>query len=428
MPAAEPPGEARFQVLGPLEVRVGGGWVPVPGARQRWLLAVLLLSGGRPVSRDRLLAEAEDHALAGRSTISVQVHRLRRLIGDHAGRVLVTRPEGYQLVRPPGALDADRFALLAARGEQSLEQGAPGQAAELLARALGTWNGPALSAVPATPLITAEAARLERARLRALEMRMTADLRCGRADTVIPEARRAISDYPLMEGLWELLMQALEAAGRRAEAIACYGDARQVLATELGVEPGPGLSRMYQQLLKADQAGSWREPAAGRRRPRLHATADEDTRSLEPRATSAQPRLPAAPGGMIGDLPGFECRPDPLAARTPADYVQALRDFRTWHGEPSFRDMAARAARSSRKAAASTLCQAAAGEDLPSQKIALAFVAGCGGSDEDLQAFATAWRRLRLARRIPEPAHETRRGGLYTVPGHHDRLSRASGS
>jgi DNA-binding SARP family transcriptional activator len=407
--AAEPPGEARFQILGPLEVRAAGGWAPVRGPRQRWLLAMLLLAGGQPVSRNRLIAEAEGGGLSGRSTISVQMHRLRALLGDQAGRLLVARPEGYQLVLAPGALDADRFASLAARGRQALEENTPDRAADLLAQALRLWRGPALGAVPATPLITGEADRLEESRLAVLELRVIADLRCGRVDHLVPELRRILIDHPLREGIWLLLLQALEAAGRHAEAIEAYGQARAALTDELGVSPGRELRQIYEQLLAANAVSTWPPPA----RPRPVATAGargghgsalRSPAAGKPPAAAGPPAAhpDARPGELIGDVPGYECCPDPLTAQTPADFAEVLRQFRAWAGDPSYRAMAEEAARCSRKAAASTLSQAANSGELPTQRVALAFVAGCGGTQEHLQAFATAWRRLRLSR-SPRP-------------------------
>lgn len=100
--------------------------------------------------------------------------------------------------------------------------------------------------------MSAEADRLEWARLQTLELRIEADLRCGRQAEVIPELRRLLADDPLREALWALLMRALSGSGRQAEALAAYGAAREVIADELGVDPGTELQQLYQQILNAD--------------------------------------------------------------------------------------------------------------------------------------------------------------------------------
>jgi hypothetical protein len=92
--------------------------------------------------------------------------------------------------------------------------------------------------------------------------------------------------------------------------------------------------------------------------------------------------------------PQSSLRPDPLGARTPAQLVASLRAYRQWAGEPSFRRMAAQA---HQRVAASTMCNALRGHDLPRVEIAVAIIAGCGGGEEDQQRYATAWRQIKLS-------------------------------
>jgi hypothetical protein len=92
------------------------------------------------------------------------------------------------------------------------------------------------------------------------------------------------------------------------------------------------------------------------------------------------------------DAEGFDLRPDPLSARTPAELVAALRQYRIWAGLPSFRDMADRARR---EVAPSTLCTALRGNRMPRLPVVMAVIVGCGGGKEDQRIFATAWRRIK---------------------------------
>lgn len=256
---------ARFRILGPLEVWTGQAWTGIGAPKWRSLLAVLLINDGRVVPTGRLIAELWDDSPPAGATnlVSIYALRLRRLIGDEHGRVLRTRAPGYQLVLEPGDLDASRFEMLAAEGRQALSGQATERGADLLAQALGLWRGDALVDVPPSPLVTAEAGRLELARLDAQELRIGADIGCGRHAQVTPELSRLIADHPLREGLWGLLMQAMEGAGRHAEALAAYARAKEVIAGELGVDPGEPLQRLYQQILTEDTRRR-RGPAAGR--------------------------------------------------------------------------------------------------------------------------------------------------------------------
>ncbi len=253
----------RFRILGPLEVWTGQDWGGIGAPKWRALLAALLLSQGQAVSTERLIAElwGDDPPDRAANLVSVYVLRLRRAIGDPLGHALTTRAPGYQLLLDPGDLDAVRFEALGGQGRQALTAGNYRRAAGLLAEALALWRGRALADVPPSALVTAEASRLEESRLAALELRIEADVGCGLNAQLVPELRRLLSDQPLREGLWSLLIRALDGSGRQAEALAAYGQARKVISDELGVDPGPELQRLYQAMLAADRVRP-RQPAA----------------------------------------------------------------------------------------------------------------------------------------------------------------------
>jgi DNA-binding SARP family transcriptional activator len=314
----EPSGRALFRLLGPLEVWNGQEWAQVSAPKWRALLATLLLSPGQPVATGQLIDElwGEHPPAKAGNLVSLYVYRLRRLIGDTGGRVLVTRAPGYQITLPPGGLDAESFARLAAAGRTALAGGDPARAADLLGAALDLWRGPALADVPATDLVAAEADRLEESRVQALELRLEADLGCGRHGEAAPELRRLLADHPLREGLWGLLMRALSGAGRQAEALETYARAREVIADELGVDPGPGLQQLYQDILNADAqsaAGMTGAPAAARGGPM-------------PPAQPPSAQLPAqpAPAQLPADIPDFTGR---------AGQVEELRRLLSPDGE-----------------------------------------------------------------------------------------------
>ena len=244
----------RFRVLGPLEIRADETWAGISAPKWRSLLAALLINAGQVVPTDRLILEIWGDSPPARATnlVSVYALRLRRLLGDGTGQVLRTRAPGYQLLAAQQDVDALCFDGLVAEGRQTLAAGEMPRAAALLAEALGLWHGSAFVDVPASALVTAEADRLERARLDALELRIEADIGCGRHAQVIPELSRLTTEHPMREGLWGLLMRALDGVGRHAEALTAYSRARDAIADELGVDPGEQLQRLFEQILTED--------------------------------------------------------------------------------------------------------------------------------------------------------------------------------
>ena len=308
----------RFQMLGPLEVQVDGSWSGINAPKWRTVLAVLLLQAGQIVSTDQLISEVwpEDTPARATNLISVYVLRLRRLIGDAESQLLVTRAPGYQLLAPADDIDAHRFSRLVASGRKELAAGAAQPAAGLLAEALGLWRGSrALADVPPSPLVSAEASRLEESRTEALELRISADLACGRSAEVVGEIRRLLADHPLREGLWALLMRALFNSGRQAQALEAYAQARTVIADELGVDPSAELRHLYEQLLQADTG-----PAAP---GSITKSAPDSPFATSPPAGAAQP-APVGEAGQQDPEPAVAGSqppggPLPVVAQLPAD-------------------------------------------------------------------------------------------------------------
>ena len=323
----------RFRILGPLEVDTGAAWTSIGAAKWRSLLAYLLLSGGQPVSTDSLIHAVWGDNPPARATnlVSIYVLRLRRLIGDTEGKVLRTRAPGYQLQLGRDDLDSQHFGLLMSQGRQALTAGHPDRAAALLADALALWRGTALADVPPSDFIEAEADRLNELRLAALELRIEADIACGRHRQVIPDLKRLLADQPLKEELWLLLMRALDGAGRRAEALTVYEQARTVIADQLGVDPGPEMRKLFQQLLSADEAAApaakpavkktGRSPVGGRpAAPPGERDADLEPPATEPGEGRPQPGAPRAaetpPGGLPAQDPAMTGAPGVISLGT----------------------------------------------------------------------------------------------------------------
>ncbi|MBA2360258.1 MAG: winged helix-turn-helix domain-containing protein, partial [Actinobacteria bacterium] len=204
------------------------------------------------VPSERLIEELWGGRAPATAAKSVQVYvsQLRKTLGDR----LVTRSGGYMLELEPGALDLDRFQALAGEGRELLARGEARRAAELLGAALALWRGPALVDFSYEPFAQTEIQRLEELRLTALEDRIEADLALGRHAQLVAELEALVLEHPLRERLRGQLMLALYRSGRQGEALEVYREARELLVSELGIEPGPGLQELHRAILNQDPA------------------------------------------------------------------------------------------------------------------------------------------------------------------------------
>jgi predicted ATPase/DNA-binding SARP family transcriptional activator len=240
-----------IRLLGPFKVFVGGRPAEVTGPKRHALLALLALRGGRMVPVDVLVDAlwGEQVPAAPRNAVQHHVSRLRAALGAES---IVAAPDGYALAG--ATVDALQFEELLARARSAERAGDAGQAADLVAQALALWRGWPLQGLPDSPWVGAEAARLEGLRTDALEEQFEAALALGGHTEVVGRIRRVLEEHPFRERLWGQLMLALYRSGRQAEALEAFGQARRVLAEELGIEPGPGLQRLQTAILAHDPA------------------------------------------------------------------------------------------------------------------------------------------------------------------------------
>jgi hypothetical protein len=98
---------------------------------------------------------------------------------------------------------------------------------------------------------------------------------------------------------------------------------------------------------------------------------------------------------QISDAAGFDLKPDPRRATTPAEFIETLRQYKAWSGDPSWRRMAKRAGQA---VVHSTMYAAMNGDALPKLDVVKAIIIGCGGGEDDLSSFASAWRRISSGR------------------------------
>lgn len=241
-----------FCLLGPLTVSHENRDVTPSAPKVRQVLALLLIRRNQIVPISDFIDElwGSRPPSSAMTTLQTFIYRLRKEIFNPTGlAVLHTQPSGYLLEISDENVDVCRFEKLAKEGFLSLEKGNPVRAVEQLTEALALWRSQALAGVAKGEILSAQAARLEEDRLRALELRVEGEMRLGHYRELIGELKVLVRTYPLHEGLHGVLMTALDRSGRRYEALEVYRRLRDLLVRELGVEPSPGIQRLHRSLL-----------------------------------------------------------------------------------------------------------------------------------------------------------------------------------
>jgi DNA-binding SARP family transcriptional activator len=182
------------------------------------------------------------------NALQYHVSQLRKSLGG--GDVLVTQPPGYLIRVGQNDLDLLRFERLV----EEAERAGPEVAAPLLSEALALWRGPPLADVAHEPFAQTEILRLEELRVRALELRVEADLARGRHGEVVGDLEALVREHPLRERLRAALMHALYGSGRQAEALEVYRETRRTFVNELGIDPSPALQELERAMLRHDPA------------------------------------------------------------------------------------------------------------------------------------------------------------------------------
>jgi DNA-binding SARP family transcriptional activator/basic membrane lipoprotein Med (substrate-binding protein (PBP1-ABC) superfamily) len=245
--------KVEFLVLGPLEARLDGGQLPLGGAKQRAVLAVLLLHAGEPVPVERLIDEVwgDDPPPSARHSVEAYVSRLRQLFMGH-GPALVRRGRGYELELGEATLDAQAFAALAREVELAVDSLDLARVTALAADAMELWRGPVLSDVTLSSAGRVAAEQLEELRLHTLEQRFDAELTRGRHREIVGELHALVGQNPYRERFVEQLMLALYRSGRQADALEVYERTRAALSDDLGLRPSEGLQQLSAQIVRQE--------------------------------------------------------------------------------------------------------------------------------------------------------------------------------
>ena len=290
----------RVRLLGAVQIDLDGRPVEVGRTLELALVARLALEPGRPVADDRLVDDLWEERLPRNPLASLQglVYRLRRTLGGES----VVRRSGssYVLDVGPDDVDCSRFDALVARSRREAD-GASARRA-VLREALALWNGQAMAGLE-MPFVRSQRARLEAARLVALEERLDADMECGDHREVIGELEGLVREHPDEERFWGQLMLALYRSGSQGAALRACERLRRHLLEALGVNPSAAISDLERAILLQDPILAWPPPGPPSRSGRPGST-DVD-RELDRAGSAPAPvdgSLPAAPADTVADL------------------------------------------------------------------------------------------------------------------------------
>jgi DNA-binding SARP family transcriptional activator len=244
-----------FLVLGPLRVDNGVTEITPTAPKVRQVLALLLLQPGKFIQVSEFIEElwGDNPPNSAMTTLQTYIYKLRKDVMDRWPTAeLRTRVSGYLLNVPADSGDLLMFERLAAEGTAALGADNPARAAQLLSDALALWRGSALVDVTVGSVLSAYVTRIEEDRLRALELKIEAELQLGRHLPLISELKALTSRQPLHEKFHEYLMLALHRSGRRHEALEVYHRLRRMLIDELGLEPSASVQRLQLGLLASE--------------------------------------------------------------------------------------------------------------------------------------------------------------------------------
>ena len=250
-------GALRFGMLGPLQASANGADLPLGAAKQRAVLAILLINRNRIVPIDSLIDAVwqEQPPPEVRGSLHAHISRLRRLVSDagaDAATTVVSARPGYRLNVPDEACDIGRFAIEQKAGIGAAASGRFEEASAHLSAALSEWRGPVLEDLRDFPFVDAFAAALTEDKLVALTARAEAEIACGRTHSIISELEALVVDHPYREPLWAQLITAYYLAERQYDALDAYGRLKTMLADDLGIDPGPTLRGLHQRILRQE--------------------------------------------------------------------------------------------------------------------------------------------------------------------------------
>ena len=299
-------GTLRFEILGPQRAWYADREIDLGPGKQRAVLAVLLLSAGRPVSTGQIVEAVwpEDPPANGPNVVQKYVAGLRRVLEPDRsprtpGQVLSLTDAGYLLRVGPEAVDAVRFERGIHRARQRRAEGRAVEALTELATALDLWQGEPFTGFTGS-VFEAARQRLVELRAVALETRAELTLDLGRHREMVGELLELVAEFPVRERLRHHLMLSLYRSGRQAEALAAYREIADLLRDEHGIEPGDALQELHRRILRSDPTLAPQPIGTG------HPAGDQPTAPpaavpSAPPQRASQPAMPSPAPPVAGD-------------------------------------------------------------------------------------------------------------------------------
>lgn len=249
----------RFKLLGPFEIVTASGRLCTPRTpKVCQVLALTLATPNKMVSVDLFIQEiwGEKPPRSAMTTLQTYIYHVRKMFARELGSgddrpTIVTHPSGYLIQVDEESLDVTAFERLVQEGRRQLDADSPEFASRLLREALDLWRGTPLSNVPVGPVLEMQTTYLTEVRIRAAELRVEAEQRLNRHRELIPELRTLVREYPYNEWFHGQLINSLSRSGRRAEALQVYQELRQVLDSELGLDPSAEVQQQQQEVLRS---------------------------------------------------------------------------------------------------------------------------------------------------------------------------------
>jgi DNA-binding SARP family transcriptional activator len=258
-----------FWVLGQFQIRSGDLIHQLRRTKPKVVLALLLAHANRMISFDHIILElwGDCPPRSANANVYTYVSSIRRLLtAPDCATELTSCAVGYSLTIDDSDLDASRHGQLAGLAREASHRGEVDRSVELSGQAVALWRGHPLGDLPATPEMESWRRQLQEQHGALLRDWTDARLRQGQSNELVGELQTAIADDPLCERQQAQLMLALYRGGRPAEALDVYCHARRTLADELGLDPGPSLSRIHRAVLchdpqlDATDIGRWLSP------------------------------------------------------------------------------------------------------------------------------------------------------------------------
>ncbi|MFI1915485.1 BTAD domain-containing putative transcriptional regulator [Nocardia sp. NPDC020380] len=334
------------RVLGPVQLFVAGRPVPVGGPKPRALLAALTVNRRRAVSSQALadIVWNDDPPDSYQASLQVFVSNIRKTLrtaGVDAAALLRTEAAGYRLEVPDTDCDLGRFESLRRSGAEAAAVGDHENASRLYGDALDQWSGRALDDLIGLGFADSFATAMEEERLLVLSARIDTEIACGRAASMVSQLWQLTTEYPLREPLWVQYITALYMSGRQADALDACRRVRELLADELGIDPGPPLIALEQKVLRQEPLATGQIAEVERMAKAMTETVTEMPRAVRAGQlrTADGKVIPIAAGGMkIGRMTDNDLvLDDPKASRyhaqiTPSRAGLLIKDLHSANG------------------------------------------------------------------------------------------------